>query len=96
MFSPICEITKNISAFKSSGAGASDWRLSIDHEGNRAKTDNKYREYGAFGCAGIYSGIPPYTQVVTDLVTGYLVENIENAWLLALNELIQIRQHEVT
>ena len=26
-FSPICEITKNISAFKSSGAGASDWRL---------------------------------------------------------------------
>ena len=61
----------------------------IDHEGNRAKTDNKYREYGAFGCAGIYSGIPPYTQVVTDSVTGYLVENTENAWLLALNELIE-------
>ena len=60
----------------------------IDHEGNRVKTDNKYREYGAFGCAGIYSGIPPYTQVVTDLVTGYLV-NKENAWLLALNELIE-------
>ncbi len=60
-----------------------------DHEANRAKTDNKYREYGAFGCAGIYSAIPPYTHVVTNSATGLLVDNSEAAWLGALMDLLE-------
>jgi len=60
----------------------------LDHEANRAKTDNKYREYGAFRCAGIYSAIPPYSYVVTKSVTGLLVDNSEAAWLDALTDLL--------
>lgn len=60
----------------------------IDHEANRSKTDNKYREYGACGCAGIYSDIPPYNDVVENSVTGLLVSNNGSAWLDALTDLI--------
>jgi len=60
----------------------------IDHEANRSKTDNKYREYGACGCAGIYSDIPPYNDVVENSVTGLLVSNNGSAWLNALTDLI--------
>lgn len=60
----------------------------IDHEANRSKTDNKYREYGACGCVGIYSDIPPYSDVVKDSQTGLLVGNTGSAWLDALTDLI--------
>lgn len=60
----------------------------IDHEANRSKTDNKYREYGACRCVGIYSNIPPYSDVVTHSKTGLLVDNPETAWLDALTDLI--------
>lgn len=60
----------------------------IDHEANRSKTDNKYREYGACRCAGIYSNIPPYNDVVNNSVTGLLVENTQSAWLEAVADLL--------
>ncbi|MGX5846519.1 glycosyltransferase [Mesorhizobium sp. PL10] len=60
----------------------------IDHEANRSKTDNKYREYGALSIAGIYSNIIPYKNVVKDMETGLLVENTEQEWLNAVSMLI--------
>lgn len=60
----------------------------LDHEANRGKTDNKYREYGACRIAGIYSDIPPYSSVVKHSVTGILVENNSASWLEALVDLL--------
>lgn len=60
----------------------------IDHEANRSKTDNKYREYGACRCAGIYSNVSPYSDVVKNSVTGVLVENTQSAWLEAVSDLL--------
>ncbi|TRC97519.1 glycosyltransferase family 4 protein [Mesorhizobium sp. WSM4303] len=61
----------------------------IDHEANRSKTDNKYREYGACRIAGVYSNIPPYRDVVKESVTGVLVENSYELWLDSLHTLIK-------
>ncbi|EGP07042.1 glycosyltransferase-like protein [Bradyrhizobiaceae bacterium SG-6C] len=60
----------------------------VDHEANRSKTDNKYREYGACGYAGIYSNISPYRDVVRNTETGLLVDNTPAAWLHAITELV--------
>lgn len=59
-----------------------------DHEANRCKTDNKYREYSGCGFASIYSNIPPYKDVVVDGITGLLVDNNDAAWLQAIDRLI--------
>ncbi|HEY4088571.1 MAG TPA: glycosyltransferase [Bryobacteraceae bacterium] len=65
-----------------------NWAIGLaplrDHSANRAKTNNKYREYGACGIAGIYSDIPPYNNCVEDSVTGLLVGPSEEAWLSAI------------
>ncbi|SDA91057.1 glycosyltransferase family 1 protein [Mesorhizobium qingshengii] len=61
----------------------------IDHEANRSKTDNKYREYGACRIAGIYSNIPPYRNVVKGSVTGFLVENTTESWLDKISAMIE-------
>lgn len=60
----------------------------VDHEANRGKTDNKYREYAACRIAGIYSDIPPYSDVVKHSVTGWLVEGIQSSWFEALATLL--------
>ncbi|TGS71790.1 glycosyltransferase family 1 protein [Mesorhizobium sp. M3A.F.Ca.ET.174.01.1.1] len=60
----------------------------IDHEANRSKTDNKYREYSACRIAGIYSNIPPYRDVVKSDETGILVPNTLDGWFEALSLLI--------
>lgn len=60
----------------------------IDHEANRCKTDNKYREYGACGIAGVYSSIPPYEHSVRDGVTGVLTDNSYISWLTKVTELV--------
>lgn len=60
----------------------------LDTVYNRCKTDNKFREYGACGIAGIYSAIPPYTASVQHEITGLLTENTEDAWYHALKRLI--------
>jgi glycosyltransferase involved in cell wall biosynthesis len=56
----------------------------IDHPANRAKTDNKYREYGACGIPGVYSDMPPYQGSVEPGVTGLLVDPSSEAWLSAI------------
>jgi hypothetical protein len=43
------------------------------------KSDVKMVEFGGFGHPGVYSQAPPYAD--TDLETGVLVENTEDAWL---------------
>ncbi len=54
------------------------------------KTQVKYREYGAFGVAGAYSAVAPYTDYIDDGVTGLLVENTVDAWVGALDRLIRL------
>lgn len=59
-----------------------------DLAANLYKTNNKYREYGAMRIAGIYTNTSPYTESVTDGVTGMLVEHDAEAWYRALEKLI--------
>ncbi len=60
----------------------------IDNVANRCKTDNKYREYSGCKIAGIFSDIPPYSEVIEDRVTGLLVDDRASSWLHAINELV--------
>ncbi|MDX8451975.1 glycosyltransferase family 1 protein [Mesorhizobium sp. VK9D] len=66
----------------------------LDHEANRGKTDNKYREYGACHIAGIYSDIPPYSSVVQHSVTGILVKNDSSSWFEVLVSLVGQRDKQ--
>jgi len=65
-----------------------NWAIGLaplqDTSANRAKTNNKYREYGACGIAGVYSDMPPYQGSVEPMVTGLLVEPSDDAWLSAI------------
>jgi glycosyltransferase involved in cell wall biosynthesis len=65
-----------------------NWAIGIaplrDHPANRAKTNNKYREYGACGIPGIYSDMPPYRGSVEAGVTGLLADSSAEAWLSAI------------
>lgn len=61
----------------------------IDNASNRCKTNNKYREYGACGIAGIYSNIPLYMQSIRSGVNGIIVENSPEAWLIETRHLIE-------
>ncbi|MBZ9709914.1 glycosyltransferase [Mesorhizobium sp. ESP7-2] len=67
----------------------------IDHEANRSKTDNKYREYSACHIAGIYSDIPPYMDVVKNSVTGILVDNRPESWLDSISYLIEMPEKRI-
>jgi hypothetical protein len=53
------------------------------------KTSVKYREYGGCGIAGAYSRVAPYTDDVADGHTGVLVDNRMDAWVAALERLIE-------
>ncbi len=68
-----------------------NWAIGIaplrDHSANRAKTNNKYREYGACGIPGVYSDMPPYQGSVEPGVTGLLVGPSSEAWLSAILQL---------
>jgi glycosyltransferase involved in cell wall biosynthesis len=56
-----------------------------DLEFHRAKTNVKYREYGAAGIAGIYSNAAAYRDTVRDGVTGLLVPHEDGgAWYEAM------------
>jgi hypothetical protein len=72
-----------------------NWAIGLaplrDHEANRAKTNNKYREYGACGIAGVYSNIPPYQDSVIPGTTGLLADTTTEAWLSAILFLLQHR-----
>lgn len=56
---------------------------------SQSKTNNKYREYGAMGVAGIYTKMPVYEECVQDGVNGLLVENNEASWRDAIERLIK-------
>jgi glycosyltransferase involved in cell wall biosynthesis len=68
----------------------------LDDDFHRAKTNNKFREYGASEIAGIYSDVPLYSEWIEDGKTGLLVENQANAWYAAMAKLIEdagLRRH---
>jgi len=56
------------------------------------KTDNKFREYGACGIAGLYSDVEVYAGRVEDGVTGLLVPNERGAWRAALLRLVDAEE----
>lgn len=60
-----------------------------DSPSNRAKSNLKYREYGACHIAGIYSDIPPYSDCITSYENGILVHHHTEAWYNALKELVE-------
>ncbi|WP_236691534.1 glycosyltransferase [Ornatilinea apprima] len=60
----------------------------VDNPFSVSKTNNKFREYGASGVAGVYSNIGPYVDSVEDGVTGLLVRNTQEAWQDAIEKLI--------
>jgi hypothetical protein len=55
----------------------------------RSKTNNKFREYGASGIAGIYSHNDVYSDCVRQEVSGLLVPNDADAWYDAMERLIE-------
>ncbi|CAE6923669.1 hypothetical protein R69927_06711 [Paraburkholderia domus] len=55
---------------------------------NLYKTNNKYREYGALGIAGIYTNTSPYLESVVDGETGLLVSHTVEGWYEALERLV--------
>jgi len=80
-----------------------NWDIGIaplaDTEFNRAKTSVKYREYSALRIAGVYSNIVTYNKDVTHKQTGVLTENTTDAWVEALESLINdqnLRQTIIT
>jgi glycosyltransferase involved in cell wall biosynthesis len=56
---------------------------------HRAKTNNKYREYGACRIAGVYSDVSVYSSCVRHEETGLLVPAHEGSWLAALTRLVE-------
>jgi SAM-dependent methyltransferase/glycosyltransferase involved in cell wall biosynthesis len=50
---------------------------------------NKLLEYTSIGCAGIYSKLEPYTNVIQDGITGLLADNEVGAWRDAIVRLLK-------
>lgn len=59
----------------------------VDNSFNRCKSAIKYFEYSAVGVPTIASNIPPYADVITNMVDGILV-NTEEEWKEAITMLI--------
>jgi len=55
----------------------------------RSKSNNKFREYGASGIAGVYSDNDVYADCVQHEVNGLLVENNAESWFGAIARLIE-------
>ena len=65
------------------------WKIGLapldNKSSNKYKTNNKYREYSAFLCAGVYSVSESYVDSVVDGVTGLLIEsNNPECWIAAI------------
>ena len=64
------------------------WALGLaplkDTLGNRAKTNNKYREYAALGVPSVYSDMPVYASSVRHRETGYLAPHTEEGYYQAM------------
>lgn len=63
-----------------------------DCEFHRCKHYNKYLEYAAAGCVGIYSNVIPYAGVIKDKENGILAENTGQAWIAALEWCLNHRE----
>jgi hypothetical protein len=61
----------------------------VDDEFANCKFYNKLLEYTHIGCAGIYSKVELYTQVIQDGITGLLVENQIEGWRDAILRLLK-------
>jgi glycosyltransferase involved in cell wall biosynthesis len=59
-----------------------------DVEYNLSKTNVKYKEYAAAGYPGVYSNLEPYSNTVTDKITGLLADNESEAWTNAIEQLL--------
>jgi glycosyltransferase involved in cell wall biosynthesis len=57
-----------------------------------SKTSVKYREYGGCRIAAVYANVPPYTDDVVDGRTGLLADHRPDAWIDALERLIESRE----
>lgn len=53
-----------------------------------SKTNNKYREYGGCGVAGVYSNVRLYRACVTDGQNGVLADNTPESWTQSLHRLV--------
>lgn len=53
-----------------------------------SKTNNKYREFGGCGVAGVYSNFQPYASSVVHEQTGLLVDSSIDAWFSAIERLV--------
>jgi hypothetical protein len=53
-----------------------------------SKTNNKYREYGGCGIAGVYSNEKLYTSCVKHECNGLIADNSKNGWYEALERLV--------
>jgi glycosyltransferase involved in cell wall biosynthesis len=52
----------------------------VDNAFNQSKSNNKYREYGALGIAGIYSDVKAYSRYIRNFDNGILVTNSFQSW----------------
>ncbi|WP_019908944.1 glycosyltransferase [Paenibacillus sp. HW567] len=59
-----------------------------DSEWNRCKTSNKFREYSACWIPGIYSALPPYSDIVVHGETGYITPHTTAGWYIAMKQMI--------
>lgn len=60
-----------------------------DTQFNRSKTNNKYREYSSFRIPAVFSKVSVYTDCVTDRVNGLLVDDVEEEWINAIEQMIE-------
>jgi processive 1,2-diacylglycerol beta-glucosyltransferase len=56
---------------------------------NNCKSDIKFLDYSAIGCAGIYSQSPAYAATIKHKENGWITENTPEAWEDALETLIE-------
>ncbi len=60
----------------------------VDTLFNRCKSSVKYFEYTALGAPGVFSRLPPYEQVITQGVNGFLAGTLEE-WEQSLSRLVE-------
>lgn len=61
----------------------------LDDVFHNSKTNNKYREYGGCGVAGIYSNVRLYRACVTHGENGLLADNTADSWTACFDALIK-------
>jgi hypothetical protein len=61
----------------------------LDDVFHNSKTNNKYREYGGCGVAGVYSNVRLYRACVTHGENGLLADNTAESWTACLESLIR-------